>query len=128
MELNEKIFKWLNPDGCWHKRRECETCAPYPCKYCQDGGHRFEENPDYTTDPAAMLELIEAVRARGYGFTMYADPGSQWHAFANSDPNSAYTVERADEGTLPMAVARAVEKLIDAETTTEAKDARFKSR
>lgn len=119
-ELNQKIHKWRGL--CWHEnvRRvwiESIPFDPLKCPKCDivvDLNENGDYNPDYTHDPAAMLDLIEAVRDRDEGDTQ----------FTIKQGKRDYWVEihRLTEGvgegyadTLPMAVALAVEKLIDSE-------------
>lgn len=111
-ELNQKIHEWLGK--CWHEnvRRvwiESIQFDPLKCPKCDivvDLNENGDYNPDYTTDPAAILELIEAVRARGFLFrieNVEFPEKSEWEVLIAK--NNHGRRERAD--TLPMAVARA---------------------
>lgn len=134
MDINEKIAKWIGKH--WHEYEHVggviqldtemslgeavsmATTSFYRCTGCGDEvwPNAQKSNPDYERDPAACLELIEAVRAKGGVLEIQSDtpderngwrvtlvaPGDNW-----SDGRETY----AD--TIPAAVAEAVNKLID---------------
>lgn len=116
MDNNQRIFKWLNPDGCWHEwgdplNARCSICGDLWEIVAIDGF-----NPFYDTDPAAMLELIEAVRAKGYEDIQMATDR------LNGKPHGYYchiarglheSICDANAATLPEAVSNAVIALID---------------
>ena len=107
-ELNQKIHEWLGLH--WHEFNNDCICQVDGC--VADNDFR-NQNPDYTTDPAAMLELIEAVRAKGFDVEMFSD-ANEWLVCISVTGSGANEMREVSD-TLPMAVARAVEKLIDSE-------------
>jgi hypothetical protein len=126
MDVNEKIHRWLGK--CWH-----ETAGSgadwWCCKEAADNNwtdrRMIEARSNYTTDPAACLKLIEAVREKT-GWMVRIENWSyygrlSWTAeFRNSDLVNKVVAARAD--TLTAAVAQAVSKLIDA--TADGNDGR----
>lgn len=123
MELNQKIHEWLGHKRTGNHSLSYQRTGVYECVSCGVVCHA----PDYTTGPAACLELIEAVRKKGNGHTINLAVSYKGDCDVTIWPGNGNEFD-GDADTLPMALARAVEKLIDAETTTEATDARFKSR
>ena len=126
MNENERIARWLGL--CWHEWGVTVPHGPLrSCKHCPlvEAATLNAEppsGPDYT-QPSSCLDLIEAVRERGYGFKMQTGDVS-WICndgfsvdILNEDEKVIATVEAV---TLPLAVRGAVLKLIDSE---EGKDA-----
>jgi hypothetical protein len=124
MDVNKKIHEWLGK--CWHdfgSNPECKTSAErYYCPKCGAfswDGH--DKHPNYTTDPAACLELIEAVRAKAKGAVITT---SVWNCYG-CEIKKDFLDKDGFSGkgdTLPAAVAQAVSKLIDA--TADGNDGR----
>lgn len=127
MELNQKIFEWLNPKGHWHDWRNDAAILCHTCRKCGvTWSSGWNPNPQYMLNPAAMSDLLQAITKKGYRFIAWADDyDAKWTAKLETPDEHATSVE-AESDTLPMAVALAVGKLIDAETTTTATDAGLK--
>jgi hypothetical protein len=121
-ELNQKIHEWLGK--CWHDKGELSFPNGLIQCVCGRCGQKIEQGgmwkPDYTIDPAAMLELIEAVREKGFLFrieNVEFPEKSEWEVLIVKNGHG----RRERTSTLPMAVALAVSKLID---TTHVDDGR----
>lgn len=126
MNQNQQIHEWLGK--CWHESNGvgtlrdggyyCKKCgdsnalAPFPAEWNENG------NPNYDSNPASMLALIEALRANGYeNIQMATDT-------LNGEPHGYYCniagglhdpICDANGPTLPEAVAKAVIALIESE-------------
>ncbi len=121
MELNQKIHEWLGL--CWHEIVVPQYGDSANCKKCGEFVH-FEiplddiviaKNPAYTTDPVAMVGLIEELGRRGHQIFM---DNETFKYAVNLYPHGRHPyLEVSGQDTLPMAVAEAVGKLIDAENT-----------
>lgn len=120
--VNRTIFKWLNPDGCWHEFTSPRFTAGL--SWCKKCSHETP-NPDYTRNASDMLELIEAVRGKGYDWRLISDdwrgvnvPVGKWLAIVQrierGDDYSETEVGNTIAETLPMAVALATVELIKA--------------
>lgn len=63
--------------------------------------------PAYSSDIAAAMQVVEAMRAKGYGFSLTDNQGERWTAeFLNY-------LAFADAGTPALAICRAALKAID---------------
>lgn len=114
MEINRKIAEWIgrcwHDNGCWVPQIVEKGEARMVCRKSGDDGKQPKNQlwPDYTASPTAMVELIEAVRVKGYHFDCHSGESKMKYL-------ATFGFHLGNADTLPMAVALAVEKLIDAE-------------
>lgn len=117
-QLNKRIHEHFF-DGCFHEpdTNYVQGDARFPCTKCDQwieavSRQRLAYNPDYTTDGNACLRLVEAIRAKGYNIEIHGDPdGPFWDVYLGEGFKHEATAD-----TLPMAITRACEKLIDGES------------
>lgn len=64
MDVNQRIHEWRGK--CWHNWRSMGPNWGYRCGKDCGATSSLAWHPAYDTDPAAMLALIEVVRAKGY--------------------------------------------------------------
>lgn len=121
MSDDQKIFKWLDPDGCWHEVVAVGH-ASFGCKLCgkpEDWSYREAlDNPDYTSEAGFFL-LLKGLTKRGYIVGTESHTAEHWANLeisvdAYSEPRQ---VARATADSLPAALCAAVLKLIEAEET-----------
>jgi hypothetical protein len=107
-ETNRRIHEWLGK--CW---RDVEnTDDEGICQTCALSLEWHSANPDYDTDPVAMLELIDAVRKKGHQAFMDNETGPYAVDLYAKDSATCVT---GNADTLPAAVSAAVLKLIESE-------------
>lgn len=123
MSDQEKIFKFLWPDKCWHEWK----ATSYGCNDCIHCGEtlgtfgRLSNNP-HLTDPTNTFMILDRLVEMGYGFMMSIsrDRDYYWARIykAKSDGTiSGAFYSKAD--TAPLAVISAVESLIRKEEEGE---------
>ena len=109
MPNQEKIFKFLWPDKCWHTK---PTVPPYSymfrCSKCEQLTNAAS-NPDLTT-PDGMVLMLDRLVEMGVAFTL--KNRNDQYRFAISYKNIILH-ELAD--TAPFAVLSTVESLIEKE-------------
>lgn len=112
METNQKITEWFG--RCWHDWRSMGPGWGYRCGHCGETSS-VGRNTDYTASPSACLAIIDALAERGYRVTTRSDNGDPKVTATVWIPNEYGDTTQANADTLPMAVALAVETLIDNE-------------
>lgn len=111
-QLNKKIHEWLGK--CWHEFNNDCICQK---KGCHADNSFFNRNPNYASEAIDCLALIEAVRVKGYTLKLYVTQTGDPSAVISSW--NSESMAKAYGRTLPEAVAKAVEKLIDAEVNAQ---------
>jgi hypothetical protein len=115
--LGRKVRTITNDDSL-HAGELCRTYSGGR-DYIGNGGLVFDnepgdlsiahEVPHYETDIAAAMEVVEAMRARGYSFLLNipdpAEPRTWWAEFA--DTTSIYDDGLEYQDTAPLAICRA---------------------
>jgi len=110
---NERIHEWLG--NCWHTGgglytdQKCNKCSVRRLVTDKD-------NPKYDTDPAAAIALLEAVKSKGYVWSIESSNGIWWTFILGSEECSHRSQVTASADTLPAAIAKAVIALIEQET------------
>ncbi len=121
-ELNKKIHEWLYPGRHWHEWVNAAAILCYTCECGDVWKDGWNPNPQYHADPAAMLVLIEAVRAKGYPIQIdayakfYGDAQEYRAEIYKKRGGPVLTSRFAD--TLPAAVSNAVLALIEKQPVT----------
>ncbi len=111
----ERIFKFLWPDKCWHECRIKEN--PGKCVKCGFEQSEFlsspvsSRNPDLTT-PDGMVMILGRLVEMGY---QYSIVGDSMDIFVNLKNFKTSKHSHAYADTPPLAVLAAVESLIEKE-------------
>lgn len=111
MNLNQKIHLWLGKSN-WHICDMVGQLEWPSCGICDKIVLEcIDDNPDYTKSPDACLKLMDEIRQRRKG-EVFCGHGTRQTYFATIRVSRSVDIT-ATAKTLPMAVAKAVGKLID---------------
>lgn len=113
--INAKIHKFLGRGDDWHELDEWLIAGEYlNCNHCDvTFMEHYDNNPRYSDDGNAMLDLLAELRKRDYMVTL-CDWSAGYSASIKRNGKELYEFTETDHA-LPMALALAVEKVIEGE-------------